>query len=188
METNGTAHRGVRLQSIFTTFEIPAASMEPTLPKGMAAVEDRFYYAQHPLERWHVVAFSVSHKELAGLPTEVTFRDDHGHERTLGRPHFPFVSRVVGLPGETVRFDDSGIQCDGQPLMIPRELAPMYKGFPDAKRYKYGSSEYAIPDDAVFVLSDNVATGIDSRQTGPILLRCISARVLGVVQAGPILI
>src|SRR5437867_2083845 len=118
MQGGVTASGGVRLDPLITTFEIPSEAMDPTLQKGMAAVVDRFHYAREELERWHVILFILSYKEFTELPQSITFKDHAGSQRTLSRPHFPFAKRVVGLPGETLRFTPSSIVCNGKELTI----------------------------------------------------------------------
>jgi signal peptidase I len=73
------------------------------------------------------------------------------------RPDFQLVKRVVGLGGETVRIDWGEVLIDGRPL----DRWGRGSTYPDGV--------WTIPEEEVFVLSDNrLATRDDSRHFGPV--------------------
>lgn len=72
-----------------------------------------------------------------------------------------FLKRLVGLPGETVSFDEGLLLIDGERL-----VEPYLNGLPavvglDNSQWTLGSGKY-------FVLGDNRAQSIDSREFGPV--------------------
>ena len=71
------------------------------------------------------------------------------------------VKRVVGLPGENLRFEDGLLFINGTPHREHYlQGLPAYLGLDRASFY--------IGDDNYFVLGDNRAHSVDSRSFGPI--------------------
>lgn len=92
---------------------------------------------------------------------------------------FPFlrqmmVKRVVGLPGETVAFEEGRVLIDGQPLDEPY-LNPLYC------RRRVTRDPITLGDDQYFVLGDNRDASHDSRAVGPLDRRMITGRVRAVL-------
>ena len=134
-----------------------ASSMEPTIKAGETVrVQMDAYQASSP-QRWDVVAFKPPlHSMPAGSNT-----DDLGI----------WTFRIVGLPADTVSFDDVGLLLNGTyPLDRPLSIEKIqYKkttasGLPDGPR----SPGYPItvPADHYFVLGDNPDHANDSRLWG----------------------
>src|ERR1700757_897700 len=94
----------IQLENRVATFDVQSDAMEPTIARGRRLAVERFYYAHAPLERWHIVLVLLSHTETDLIPERLIHRDSAGREHELVRPHFPYIKRVVGLPGETLRF------------------------------------------------------------------------------------
>ncbi|MCZ6771038.1 MAG: signal peptidase I [Proteobacteria bacterium] len=172
-----TVKSGVMLLNRISTFDVQSRAMEPTIKKGTKLAVERFYYANNTLERWHVIFFILSNLETSLIPARLVQTDRNGKRATMVRPHFPYVKRVVGLPGDTIKFTSKEILCDDRALDVPNDISSCYAAFRNFGRYKYGSKAYKVPDDGVFVLSDNLATGIDSRHMGAIPLICVSGRL-----------
>jgi signal peptidase I len=169
-------HTGVALQNRIATFEVQSHAMDPTIRKGSKLAIERFYYSANRLERWHIVLVLLSHTETNLIPTKLVHTDASGKQQEFARPHFPYIKRVVGLPGETVKFTDTEIHINGKPLAVPDDLAHCYAGFPGSKAFSFAAADYRVPDDEIFVLSDNVKQGIDSRHIGAVPLRCVLGR------------
>ena len=129
---------------------IQGRSMLPTLRSGQWALVTRYDYLLGRPKRGDIV--------ICFFP-----------ERRMKR--FPFlrqmmVKRVIGLPGETVAFEEGRVLIDGEPL-IERYLDPLYTRRPMTRApLKLGEREY-------FVLGDNRDGSHDSRAVGPLDRRMI---------------
>ena len=125
-------------------FTIPSSSMAPTLNPG-----DRFFVNKlaQP-RRWDLVAYWT----VTDLPPG----------RTI------YCKRVIGLPGERVRFDNGQIYINDQLQTAPavvsgRLTAAMPFG---RSRYRDGETIQLGPAE-MFVVGDNLNNSADSRYNGP---------------------
>lgn len=169
---------GVALENRVATFDVQSEAMAPMLKKGSKLAVERFYYHLNRMERWHIVLVLLSHTETDLIPAKVFHPDQAGKQREFARPHFPYIKRVVGLPGETVKFTDKEILINNQSLAIPDDLVQSYTSFPRSKAFRYAAADYKVPEDAIFVLSDNIKQGIDSRHIGAVPMRCVMGRMM----------
>ena len=69
---------------------------------------------------------------------------------------YPYIKRVIGLPGETVEVRDGLVFINGEPLDEPYIAEP--------PRYTYGP--VTIPEGQYFVLGDNRNLSNDSHEWG----------------------
>jgi len=178
--------------------EVPTDVMEPTIKKGATIVADLSYYANNRPQRWDVVLFWAPELEEMG-PSLGRSRIDarkcgaianaacdifeHGMDVVLPgttlRPHIFYVKRVVGLPGERLRFRSDSILLDGRPILVPPDLRGCYTRFERTDDYRFAAKEeYEIPEHHLFVLSDNLRSGKDSREIGGVTMDNLFARVV----------
>ncbi|KMJ60071.1 hypothetical protein AB685_04325 [Bacillus sp. LL01] len=91
------------------------------------------------------------------------------------------ISRIVGLPGETIQLKDAQIYIDDKKLdaFYGRGLDNVYNRplFEDSK--EYDTEKFTIPEDHVFVLGDAWWRSFDSRNFGAVPLENINGKVLG---------
>ena len=88
---------------------------------------------------------------------------------------FPFlrqmmVKRIVGLPGETLAFEEGRVMINGEPLCEPY-LDPQFT------RRRPTREPIALGDDEYYVLGDNRDGSHDSRAVGPLSRRMIAGHV-----------
>lgn len=76
-----------------------------------------------------------------------------------------YVKRVVGLPGQIITIEGGRVLVDGQELLPPCGSAEI--SLPPTR----------VPPDTVYVLSDNLDSGSDSRLWGPIPFSDVAGRV-----------
>ena len=113
---------------------VPSESMEPTIHRNHLIVSIRLNY---------LVADPVP-----GYDSVIVFRDNSERNRLL-------VKRVIGLPGDEIRFSEGNVYRNGAALKEPY-LLRQNASFSDIPAF-------AVPDGAVFVLGDNRENSKDSR-------------------------
>jgi signal peptidase I len=163
------------------TYQLPSASMEPTLLAGDYFLVDLAAYRGG---------------RVPAVGDIVVFRPPQ-------YPNVPYVKRVVAVGGETVSLRGSAVQRGGaaqslepavtaarvtdgrrifrEDLSGRRHLVSL--GPTDAALIDWpdGPGRQSVPDQTVFVLGDARDNSTDSRQWGAIPLAAIEGRVVGVV-------
>jgi len=143
-----------------------ASSMEPTIMADEVVSVDMNAYRDSTPQRWDIVVFKPPiHASSAAAS-----------EEEMGI----WMFRIVGLPGESISFDNSGIQIDGKHIEQPHGMNIEYSKLTRAdtpERPRSPSYPFVIPESHFFVLGDNPLQSNDSRVWGPLS----SERVLGKV-------
>ena len=85
-----------------------------------------------------------------------------------------FVKRVIGLPGDTVEWQEGVLLLNGAPLREP------YLD-PARCRFQRTRPSLTLGPDEYYVLGDNRDSSNDSRSVGPIRRRAIRGRVVGLL-------
>ncbi len=129
-------------------------------------VIDPNYYELNEITRGEVVYFTYPEK----LRTNPTMNNEPKS-----------ISRIVGLPGETIYLKDAQVYIDNKKLdaFYGRGRDNVYNRplFEDAK--EYDTKEYIIPADHVFLLGDAWWRSFDSRDFGAVPIENINGKVLG---------
>ena len=110
----------------------PTGSMEPTI-----MTTDRLLLFK--------LAYLFSDPERGDI---VVIKDPSKPEKAL-------LKRIVGLPGETISFEEGFVYIDGTRLEE--------KYLDGVETFDKGTKEYQIPDQCYFVMGDNRGSSIDSR-------------------------
>jgi len=165
--------------------------MEPTIRRGSTIGLDTVYFTKNEPKRWDVVVFgsptleglyeNLGQKKIEASKTELIANaavDISQEENVVVRPHIFYIKRIVGLPGESLRFTQRDILCNGKPVVVPRDIHRCYRHFEGYERYRYGADEFLVPDDNLFLLSDNLSGGKDSREIGTVPISLLMGLVI----------
>ena len=136
---------------VFLSVMVDGSSMYPTLSNGDKAITDGLFYKMGGIDRFDIVIF-----------------EKKGYEDKL-------VKRVIGLPGETVKFEKGVLYINGEKVeqdFIPEELAAQ------TSLYYNDTFECTLKDDEYYVMGDNrmPRASTDSRFFGPIKKSQIKGR------------
>ncbi|MFL5331429.1 MAG: signal peptidase I [Gemmataceae bacterium] len=123
---------------IIEAFHVTSNSMTPRYPPGARIWVDKAAFEFRSPRRWEVVVFNG--------PTD---------ER------FPFVKRIVGLPGEMIQIKDGEVYVDGELATKPVEI--IHDVHYQASGRHGIHSAYRLGDDEYFMLGDNSEASDDSR-------------------------
>jgi signal peptidase I len=136
-------------------YRIDSNVMEPTLKVGRDVRVDREAYKHSLPVRWEVIVFKHP-----------------SNERTLS------AMRVIGLPGETVFINESGLMIDGARVQMPKELQEIQYIPLRTRGTRFAvDSVFTIPANSYFVLGDNSGEASDSRVWGALPLDRIVGKV-----------
>ncbi|CAN5485849.1 hypothetical protein BH09PLA1_BH09PLA1_05560 [soil metagenome] len=135
---------GVLRPFVLEAFVTPTASMSPTLNANDRFVANKLISPR----RWDLVVYWSYDREPA-----------------------QYVKRLVGLPGERLRFDEGGVFINDQPVKVPPVLAGRCRAsYPHQRwqeaRYHDGDT-IVLGADEYFFIGDNIDISADSRISGP---------------------
>jgi len=155
-------------------FQIPSASMVPTLKIGDFILVNKFTYGiRLPVVRTKVLEIN---------------KPQRGDVMVFFPPHKPiyFIKRVVGLPGDEISYVNNVLFLNGerQPQVLEASLppaAPRFQlvnetldGVPHAMRKHIvpgrlsRSGHWVVPEGHYFMMGDNRDNSSDSREWGPV--------------------
>ncbi len=125
---------------LFTSYEVRGDSMVPSVHHGERLIVSKWSYLFSEPKRFDLIVFKANEDE-------------------------DYIKRVIGLPGDRIRFEDDVLYINGEPVDEPfltdvKSLAPYERYTED-----FAVSE-PVPEDHVFVLGDNRPRSLDSRKLG----------------------
>lgn len=131
--------------------------MEPTIKRFSEITVNTAAYRREDPRRWDIILYEPANQA-----------------DTL------WVHRVVGLPEETISFDERGLLINGKLAELPPHLHGIVHTLTNATVVgpKPVPHPYNIPKGSYYVLGDNPAVASDSRFWGAIHRRQIRGRVL----------
>lgn len=157
---------------IVEPFRIPSGSMIPTLLPGDFILVNKFSYGLR-LPVVHTLVFGDGQPHRGDV---VVFRYPKD-------PAQDYIKRIVGLPGDSIRYEQKTLYVNGNP--VSQDLIGRYPPDPAAvvrvehlggvnhKILLYddtrdGSFSYQVPPDEYFAMGDNRDRSSDSRYWGPV--------------------
>jgi len=152
---------GVRL--FLQPYSVDGASMTPNLHDGERVFVNRTAYADIDAQAiWGFLPWVHGNGEgvyHAGQPSrgDIVVIDS---DQT--RTDDQYIKRVIGLPGETITFDEGLVFIDGEPLVEDYIDGAITECFPGQH------CQVTVPEGDVYVLGDNRINSEDSRFFGPI--------------------
>ncbi len=152
-------------------FQIPSGSMLPTLQVGDFILVNKFAYGI----RLPVLGTKIKEVDDPQRGDIVVFRFPRD-------PSINYIKRVVGLPGDRLRYENKVVYVNGEPYPL-RLLAELPPGVPEYQlleeqvgervHHIYRSiseggmnQEWLVPDNHYFVMGDNRDHSNDSRYWG----------------------
>jgi len=140
-------------------YHIPSGSMIPTLEQGDRVVVNRLSYQFGEIDRGQVVVFAK--------PQGTEGEND-------------LIKRIIGMPGETIRFVDNKVFINGlrveEPYLFQQESTRPRLMIPGCAQEQQASDLCVIPDGHVFMMGDNRVGSADSRVFGPVPVDSIVGR------------
>jgi signal peptidase I len=130
-------------------YEIPTASMEPTIQSDDRIIANRVIYRVRDIERGDIIVFDPPQSAIRSCPGD-------------GSGDIPFVKRVIGLPGDKITVMNGMTFVNGEPYVVADSARPDYSipaSGPD--------SVPVVPEDSLFVLGDNRPDSCDSSRWDP---------------------
>ena len=158
---------------LFEPFQIPSGSMIPTLEVGDFILVNKFDYGLRlPVTGTKVLSI--------GEPQ----RGDVMVFKQPGRENINFIKRVIGLPGDTIRYSGKRLTVNGQPvpeefvaqLSDERSIYRLYKEGPAGDEHQIrkdltindprAEGIWDVPEGMYFMMGDNRDRSNDSRYWG----------------------
>lgn len=139
-----------RCSEVIKSYYIPAGSMLPTLKINDRIIIDKTAYQNRAPQRGDIIVFN---------PTAQLRREKFKE---------PFIKRIIGLPGETVKVKSGKVYING------KLLAENY--LDEQPQYQYRSG--VIPKNSYFVLGDNRNNSYDSHYWGSVPRELIIGKLI----------
>lgn len=162
----------VVLRLFMTPFEVQGRSMTPNLHDHDRVFVNRVSYFSIDLNAvLNLLPGGDREGEHAWYPFSAPRRGDVVVLDPPVASSQPFIKRVIGLPGETVTFEDGYVYINGQRLE-----EPYIDGAVTFCRSRRFCEAGPVPAGMVYVLGDNRMNSEDSRYFGPVPIEDLIGR------------
>jgi signal peptidase I len=149
---------------------MPTGAMIPTVKENGYVIADTSAVRPSDINRWDMIVFRS--------PDTVRVYGKKPEDLPL------YVTRIIGLPGETIEFAGPEILVNGTSLQrLDGQVGISYSGlaaFPPGTRKLEGPAEVKLGNSEYFYMGDRTASAIDSRFLGPLPIGNIVGKVLRV--------
>jgi len=138
----------------FRRYMIPARNMEPTMPANEQVIARLIPNYAAQLSRNEVVVFEFESKraiEVGGLTST-------------------YAMRVIGFPGDEIRFSREGLWIDGEEYLTPSGKVVSMATLP--------SQKFVVQEGEYFMIGDNPRVSLDSRYFGTVRASEIKGKIL----------
>jgi len=135
----------ILLFSCGESYRMVGESMAPTIKDGDFFSADLVAYEKQLPERWDIIIFN-----------------------SPPMPEKDWVMRVVGLPGEVVSFDSTGVLINNNPLDSSTFNVKYDMSESGIGSSKFLAHPYQIPEKQYYLLGDNINDAYDRRFWGSI--------------------
>lgn len=150
-------------RAILLPYQVNGLSMNPYLDNGERIFVSRVSYTHLDTnDLWNLLPWEDREGENLVYLFDPPARGDIIVLHPPYASDEPYIKRVIGLPGETIRFRNGSVLIDGVPLQEDYIEA----GITSCSRATW--CEMTVPENAVFVLGDNRQDSTDSRVFGPV--------------------
>lgn len=139
-------------------YRVPTASMAPTIPKGSFVLAYMRAYKSKAPARLDVVVYATTKKG--------------------GGEDQRYVGRVIGLPGEAVEVDKSGVKINGSVMTAPSKI--LYRSYEKGLGRGPDFQSVILKADEYYILGDNPDESFDCRFFGPVQKSAILGRVINI--------
>jgi signal peptidase I len=138
-------------------YRVEQHSMETTFLEGHYVLVDKLSPHFDSYSRGDIVVFS---------PVQ---RDDCAETTPPGPDPTPYIKRVIGESGDTVKLVDGRVVVNGVTLAEPYV-------HDEPTESEDGDSQWTVPAGRLFVMGDNRVESSDSRSFGPVCVRDVIGR------------